>query len=238
MHPAGQRPAVQRQFLRLRLRHHLQGGPQGGVRAGAQLLLLPRGGGRLSPGRSAKRPERHARQAAPLYFRHSGAVWPCPGAADLRLPLPLRAHPGAAPQAPREKDQEKRLDPSAVLAEICGIGGIRHRHPPVVRLHRGLPPARLLQIYLPRRHPGGRYSPGGPPGDPAPYGGVAVHLENRPVRRYFAPVRILLPGLLPLSLPPGSHLLPFQPGGPAGLPGGRRQVRRLRPLHPQMSDGR
>lgn len=81
-------------------------------------------------------------------------------------------------------------------------------------------------------------SPVGPPaGVPGP-GGVAVHLEGGPVRRHPPGVHLPVPGLLPLPVPPGGHLLPLLPGGPAGLPGGRWEVRRLRPVRAPVPHGR
>lgn len=156
----------------------------------------------------------------------------------MRLPLPLWAYSGAAPQDPRKKDQKRAVEPQAVLAEVRRAGGVRYCHPPVVCIYRRLSPARLLQIYLSRRYPGGWYSPDGPAGGVSLPGRVALHLEDRSVRRDFAAVCILLPGLLPLPVPSGGYLLPLQPGGPAGLPGGCGQVRRLRPVYPHVPDGR
>ena len=141
-------------------------------------------------------------------------------------------------QAPRPEAQKGPLEPPALLAEVRRAGGVRRRHPPVVRLCGGLSPARLLQIYLPRRHPGGGRPPGGPERVLPAFDRVAVYLENGPVRRHPAFVCILLPGLLPLFVPPGGHLFLLLPGGPVRRPGGRGEVRRLRPLHPQVPDGR
>ena len=202
--------------------------------AGPQLLLLPRCGGRLPSGLSAECPQCHAQQAAAVYCGAADADGACSGPADLRLPVPLRTYPGAAPQDPREKDQKRPVEPETVLAEVCGAGCVRGGDSPVVRLHLRLSPARLLQIYLPCRHPGGRHSPGGHAGGVPVPGRVALHLEDGPVRRHPAAVRILLPGLLPLFVPPGGHLLPLQPGG---LPGRRGQVRRLRPVYPHVRNG-
>ena len=238
MHPAGQRPALQRQSLRLRLRQHLQGPDQGPVRPGAELLLLPRGGGLLPPGGFAERPERHAQQAAAVHRRGAAAHGPGPGAADLRLPLPLRADPGAVTQDPRAEDPEGPVEPPPVLAEIRRAGGVCGGPAPVVRLRPGPAGARLLQVHLPGGDPGGGPPPVGPPaGVPGP-GGVAVHLEGGPVRRHPPGVHLPVPGLLPLPVPPGGHLLPLLPGGPAGLPGGRREVRRLRPVRAPVPHGR
>lgn len=224
MRPAGQRPALQRQSWGLRLRDHLQGPDQGSVRPGAELLLLPRRGGLLPPGGFAERFERHAEQAAPVHRGDPAAHRAGPGAVGLRLPLPLWANPGAAAQDPRAEDQKGAVDPPPVLAEIRGAGGVRGGGPPVVRLHRGLSPARLLQVHLPGGDVGGRRAPGGPPGGvPAP-GGVALHLEDRAVRGDPAAVRVPVPGLLPFPMPSGGDLFLLLPDRPAGLPGGRGEV--------------
>ena len=139
---------------------------------------------------------------------------------------------------PRTENQKRAVEPPPVLAEIRRAGGIRGGPAPVVRLRPGPAGARLLQVHLPGGDPGGGPPPGGPPaGVPGP-GGVAVHLEGGPVRRHPPGVRLPVPGLLPLPVPPGGHLLPLLPGGPAGLPGGRREVRRLRPVRAPVPHGR
>ena len=106
------------------------------------------------------------------HFRRRAA-----GAGGVRLSVPVRMVPGAASQNPCKKVQHQ-AGPHLDLSEIRDSGALRHcpAYDGGQRGGNGRPV--LLQVYLPRRHPGGRHPAGAGrcrhPGRP----GRTIYLEE------------------------------------------------------------
>ena len=222
--------AVQRPPQRLFAGRDLHRRLQGAVRAGAELLFLPRGRRGVPAGGAAKRAGRVRPPRGLVRAGDARAVRRRPRADGLRLALPDGARSGVAAQAAHAEDQEKQGHAGAVAAQVRDPYAVRRRRSPVLRAPQGPAPARLLQVHLPRRDAGGRAGAADPPEERGASGraGRRVRPQGRHPRAHRRRMRLRLSRVLPLPVPAGGHLRAVQPLRARRRARGRQPLQRLR----------
>ena len=171
---------------------------------------MPRCRGSLSAGSTAERNLGLCKQTGILHSGNAPSVRPCAGKDDLRLGLPRGTCPGAFVSCPGSQDKEKQGNQNSELPEICNSCRLCNTDSGNLRLQQTAFPG-LLQVHLPRRNSRGSHWTSCQPGQHGKTGhaGSFIHTQVHNPCGCNNSINVPLQTVLPLCLPPGGNLRPY-----------------------------